>query len=41
MGSLAETLAKGVPIEHPDMPNFLVTTSQIDEIVAYIVSVQP
>jgi len=41
MGSLAETLAKGVPIEHPDMPNFLVTASQIDEIVAYIVSIQP
>lgn len=41
MGSLAETLAKGVPIEHPDMPDFLVTPSQIDEIIAYIVSVQP
>lgn len=40
-GSLAETLAKGVPLEHPDMPNFLATSSEIDEIVAYIISVQP
>jgi mono/diheme cytochrome c family protein len=41
INSLAETLAKGVPIEHPDMPDFLVTASQIDEILAYIISVQP
>lgn len=39
--ALAETLTKGVPIDHPDMPNFLATETQIDEIVAYIMSVQP
>ena len=39
--SLAETLSKGIPIEHPDMPDFLATASQIDEITAYILSLQP
>lgn len=39
--SLAETLTKGIPIGHPDMPDFLMTASQIDEIIAYIMSVQP
>jgi cytochrome c553 len=39
--SLAETLAKGIPIKHPDMPDFLATASQIDEITAYILSLQP
>lgn len=41
MDSLAETLERGIPIEHPDMPDFLVTASQIDEITAYILSLQP
>ena len=39
--SLAETLTKGIPIKHPDMPDFLATASQIDEITAYILSLQP
>ena len=39
--SLAETLTKGIPITHPDMPDFLATASQIDEITAYILSLQP
>ena len=40
IGALAEMLARGVPIEHPDMPDFLATASEIDEIIAYIMSVQ-
>jgi mono/diheme cytochrome c family protein len=39
--SLAETLTKGIPTKHPDMPDFLATASQIDEITAYILSLQP
>ena len=41
INSLAETLTKGIPIKHPDMPDFLATASQIDEITAYILSLQP
>lgn len=41
LDSLAETLTKGIPINHPDMPDFLATASQIDEITAYILSMQP
>ena len=41
MDSLAEMLAKGLPIGPPDMPDFLMTASQIDEIIEYIMSVQP
>ena len=39
--SLAERLTRGIPIKHPDMPDFLATASQIDEITAYILSLQP
>jgi mono/diheme cytochrome c family protein len=38
--TLAEVLSRGIPIGHPDMPDFLATSSQIDEIVAYILSLQ-
>ena len=38
--TLDETLSHGFTITHPDMPDFLATASQIDEITAYIVSLQ-
>ena len=38
--SLAERLGKGFPTGHSDMPDFLATASQIDEIIAYIISLQ-
>jgi mono/diheme cytochrome c family protein len=38
--SLAEALAEGISTGHPDMPQFVATPSQIDEIIAYLTSLQ-
>lgn len=39
--SLAEALAEGISTGHPDMPEFVGTPDQIEEIIAYLESIQP
>lgn len=38
--SLAEALAEGIVTGHPDMPEFQATPEQIDDIIAYLKSIQ-
>ncbi|MEZ5670446.1 MAG: cytochrome c [Alphaproteobacteria bacterium] len=38
--SLAEALAEGILVGHPDMPEFALEPDQIDGVIAYLQSIQ-
>jgi cytochrome c len=40
LDDLAEALAEGIVTGHPDMPEFQATPAQIDDIIAYLKSIQ-
>jgi cytochrome c len=40
VGALEEAFAEGVLVGHPDMPEFSLEPEQIDDLLAYIQSIQ-
>ncbi|MEQ9642436.1 MAG: cytochrome c [Alphaproteobacteria bacterium] len=38
--NLAEALAEGIAVGHPEMPEFMLTPQQVDDLLAYLKTIQ-